>query len=434
MMNISRKKFMTPLTAGLLACSAITLVGCGLNREPPPRYNTVLGEKRAPVLNPKGQGLTGLPYASAPPYPIPPGPPPYPATDGVPPPGTVSVVPMPETPQTMAGMEGAPDERAVMPMAAPMPMRQQAPMPPVAAAEEESWYSGVTHIFSDDEEDVIQQQAAMPRKMPMGNREETVGVNAVPVDSIASAPMEMPPQAAPMDMPMPEESATLMEMPADEIPPASPPPPAEEAAAQPISPPPAPVQMQQQSYPVLAETPPPPVDAAARVQSAQQDMQAMQTQAPAPEQPVPMPASEWKPLEEEEMAAPAPMPEPMPAPVQSGSWQPVSPVEQAAPLPAVEPQPDIADATWEPVLPPPPADVQEPSLPPLPPPSATEYAPEPVEIVRDVPASTDGLPPITLIPPPSVVADSAQTARRSPYIAPSRYEQRREVERPTTLR
>lgn len=71
-----------PLAAALLIGVAFAFTGCGLNRKPPPRYNTVLGGKHAPVLNPDGQGVSGLNVASAPPYPAPPGPPPYPAPEG----------------------------------------------------------------------------------------------------------------------------------------------------------------------------------------------------------------------------------------------------------------------------------------------------------------------------------------------------------------
>lgn len=456
-MMISRKRVFSPVVAGLLACTALTLAGCGLNREPPPRYNTVLGEKRPPVLNPNGQGLSGLPYASAPPYPIPAGPPPYPQTDGQPPEGTVSVVPMPHTPETMAGRQGPMD-----PMAAHTPTDQMVEMPesgamPLPPKRENSWYSGVTDWFSDGEQDVLKEQASMPRKKPAGNQaafEQAHGVRAVPVEPVVES------SAHAMDVlpPAMDASATLMDIPADDVAPMTeyvpaPMPAPEPPQSQPVladvppspvlTPAPAPMSAPEPSYPVLADTPPAPEDTSARLEAARRNLQTMESDRTAAPQDfsaaLPEPAS--APLPEPEIAAPPPpvvLENPVVTAPASG-WQPVGePQAIAAPAPA---EPD-----WESALPPPPANVpemtQEASLPPLP--NAPEYQPEyqsePVQVVQDVPAEAvetqSGLPPINLIPPPSVVADSAQaTVRtRSPYIAPSRYEQRRDVERQSTLR
>lgn len=412
-MITSRKTLLSPLMAGLLVCSALTLAGCGLNREPPPRYNTVVGEKRAPVLNPNGQGYSGLPYASAPPYPIPPGPPPYPQVDEVPLEDTVSVVPMPNTPQTMGGLPGPAEEQA---------MQGLEPMP-VPPQEKRSWYSGVTDWFGGSQEDAMEQHAELPHKAPQENiaaYEEQHGVSAVPVPDVAAS--DMPPTP-----PAPEEGVAAAEMP-------------------------PPMTTDGQGYPVLAETPPAPVNPDAQLAEAQAQMQAMQAQqaeaanARATQQedsgeayappPAPMPApvaeapAEWHPVGE---PAPVTAPAPAEAPQQAQvpDWQPVVPPAPPTPVTAA-PQPVyVAAPAPEPIYAPPPAP--EPAYVPAPMPMS-----EPVQVMQEVPATSvaadDGLPPINLMPPSSVAVDSGTAARASSggnyhYMSPSRYDQRREMQR-----
>jgi|GEM_PF-4083389 len=415
MMTIPRKKLFTPLVTSLLACSALTLGGCGMNREPPPRYNTVVGEKHAPVLNPNGQGVSGLPIASAPPYPIPPGPPPYATPDDMPVENTVSVVPMPNTPQTMAGMPGAAD-----PMAYP-----SAPgMMPAPPQEQRSWYSGVTDMFGGGEENAVQQHAELPRKTLPGNREamaEELGYSAAPVEGVATNDMSAP--ASPLPG---EDATTLTELPADTLPP--------------------PMSMDSQGYPVLAQTPPMPENPGAHLEAAQESLHTMEAErnasldaraaqetfdapmAPAPSEPAPLPsvtnapAEEWHPIGEPpvaDMAVPPapPVPMPIPQPMDDANWQAVAPVGN--------------EATQQAMLPPPPPPA--PSFP-APVPEA-----EPMQVMQDIPASSiaadDGLPPITLIPPSSVAAEITPAVRGNvSYIPPSRYEQRREAQKLSPFR
>ncbi len=430
-----------PLTlmAGLLACTSLTLGGCGLNREPPPRYNTVVGEKRAPVLNPQGQGLSGLPVASAPPYPVPPGPPPYPSPDGQPLENTVSVVPAPHTPQSMAGMEGAPVQ-------APAPAASAAPTPYDTYHQEQpqqegSWYSGITDMFGSEDESAINQHAGLPRKAPPGNTQAMQEQDmraAPPIGDVAAS--DMPPlEPAPM-----EAMTPIADIPADAV----------------VAPAPAPVATDAQGYPVLAETPSAPVATDAKLEEARKKLQAMQdanaqsqatrsmqdsfdaSMAPASQTP-PMPntsamqqppASGWQPIGEaapvrstppafvdgnvidQQFSAPAPMPAPAPVPMTADTgWQPV--VDMSAP-----PAPQPAAPAPMAMTPPPPA------------PS------EPVQVMQDVQAASvvpeqqSSLAPIALIPPPAVAATPNAVRSNYSYIAPSRYERRREVQALTPFR
>ncbi len=408
MKMISRKKLFSPLMASLLACSALTLGGCGLNREPPPRYNTVLGEKRPPVLNPNGQGLSGLPYASAPPYPIPPGPPPYPVADeNMPAEDTVSVVPMPHTPQTMAGMPGS------------MEMEPGAPMQPYPTApqqqEERGWFSGLTDAFSGGDENPVEQHAALPRKLPPGNREafeQEQGVNAVPVEDVMSADMSAP-------LPMAETAETMADMPADAYPPMESVSPSE----------PLPMMTDSQGYPVLAETPPAPENTGARLESAQESLRDMESQQQS--------ATQMREMQQQmdEAYAPPPAP-PVTADAKPEQWRPVGePVPQTAAAPLAPEPMVIQPEGWQSV--PPQDSVAQPIQQPMPQAmTAPVYQPEPVQVVEDIPASTmaaeDGLPPINLIPPPSVMAENSPAVRtraNTTYMTPSRYEQRREAQR-----
>lgn len=424
-MITSRKIFLSPLMAGLLACSALTLGGCGLNREPPPRYNTVVGEKRPPVLNPEGQGYSGLPYASAPPYPIPPGPPPYPTVDEVPLEDTVSVVPSPHTPQTMAGMEAPHDQRAQM---------SSHPMP--APQEERSWYSGITDLFGGGDEDAVAQQEGLPRKAPQENLaayEEQHGVSAMPIPDVASSDMPAP-------MPESEPTAMMTEIPADNVAPTPMPEsaPAPMAAAapadgwQPVDTSSAAPQMttDSQGYPVLAETPPSPEDQQARLAEAQAKIQAMEAEQAAVQQ---ARTTQESYDQAYAPASAAPMPEaPMPQSVTTApasQWRPVG-----EPMPAPQPEPLAEAPQWQPVAPAAPAPTAAQPMP--------VYQPEQVQVVQDVPAGSvaaaDGLPPITLMPPPSAASPAAPVVARGMgtqrYIAPSRYEQRKAAQKLSPFR
>lgn len=417
-----------PLMASLLACTALTLGGCGLNREPPPRYNTVIGEKRAPVLNPQGQGLSGLPVASAPPYPVPPGPPPYPVPDGQPLENTVSVVPAPHTPQSMAGMEAAPGQAPrPAPAGAPTPYDTYNQEPP---KEEGSWYSGITNIFSSEDEGAVQQHEGLPRKAPPGNQQvmqEQSMQSAPPIGEVAAS--DMPPlEPAPM-----EPATPLADIPADALAPA-----------------PAPMATDGQGYPVLAETPPAPEATDAKLEEARKKLQAMQdanaqgqsarsaqesfdaSMAPASQAPVQdtaamqqPAASGWQPIGE-----PAPQPSvvaPAPAPTPAPTFVDGNMIDQqfSAPTPMPAPAPMTADTGWQPV---------DMSAPPAPPMSVAPAPYEPVQVMQEVQAASvvpepqPALAPIALIPPPAVAATPNAVRGNYSYIAPSRYDRRREVQ------
>lgn len=431
-----------PLMASLLACSALTLGGCGLNREPPPRYNTVIGEKRAPVLNPQGQGLSGLPVASAPPYPVPPGPPPYPVTDGQPLENTVSVVPAPHTPQSMAGMEAAPGQ-------APRPAPAGAPTPydtynQQQAQEEKGWFSGITNIFSSEEESAVKQHEGMPRKAPPGNQQvmqEQSMQAAPPIGEVAAS--DMPPlEPAPM-----EPAAPVADIPADAVAPA-----------------PAPMATDTQGYPVLAETPPAPEATDAKLEEARKKLQAMQdtnvqdqsarsvqesfdaSMAPAPQAPaqdtaaMQQPAaSGWQPIGEPapQPSAPAPAPSPAPTFVDGTVIDQQFSAPASAPAPAPTPAPVATDTGWQPV------DMSAPPAPPMavaPAPAPVAMTPpppapyEPVQVMQEVQAASvvpepqPALAPIALIPPPAVAATPNAVRGNASYMAPSRYDRRREVQ------
>lgn len=407
-----------PLIAGLLACTTLTVTGCGLNRQPPPRYNTVVGEKHAPVLNPNGQGPSGLPIASAPPYPMPPGPPPYPAPDSEPLKNTVSVVPMPHTPQTMAGMPGPTDAAATRAM--PPAMRPQAMPQP---QEESGWFSGL--FGSDDEEKAAaRQDVGMPRKVPADNQPELSeeGMRAAPVEDVTAADMGTPP--------MMDAAAPVAEMPADMVAP-------------------PPMMTDSQGYPVLAETPPAPEGSDARLEAAREKLRAMQaaqneasgsrvmqesfdaTLQPAPAPTAEAPAAEWRPVEESTVT-PASVATPMPsAPFTTEPTivsQPMMSAPEAAYAPSSPqpmPAPASAQSGWQPIT-----SGTEPLAAPTPVAVYASAASEPVAVVQDIPASAvapeQGLPPIQLMPPRT--AAPAISASRSAYIEPSRYEHRREVQ------
>lgn len=388
-MTVSKKPSFS-FVAGLLACTVITLGGCGLNREPPPRYNTVVGEKRPPVLNPNGQGIAGLPVASAPPYPIPPGPPPYPTGNENIPEDSVSVVPQPYTPQTMAGMK---EPRHLSPYDVPPPQQ-----------EEKGWFSG---LWGDDNASA-EKIDSMPRKPLPGNSREMVeqDMRAAPVADVAASDMSM-------------DMTPMSEAPMETIPP---------------------MMTDGQGYPVLAETPPVPEASDARLEAARERLRAMEAQRRFADS-----ARQQQEAFDAEMApsAPAPMPETHAMEAPASDWHPVGePMPEMAPPPPPPPAmamygaPEQGAMDWQPGAPgmaPQPA----PGMMPPPPPA---YA-EPVEVMQDVAASSmtpeDSLPPIMLTPPPAVAAEANPAMRvRSgySYIPPSRYERRRETQRLSPFR
>jgi hypothetical protein len=396
---LSSRLMLTAAMSTLLMASPL-LSGCSSFEKQPPRYNTVMGNKRAPILNPGGTNFTSV----------------EPDTEAGP------GVPEPLPAGMNAGMPVAPGSMAMMtndPAMAPMMDR---PLMPDNASFDEG----------------------AGRKVPMGNQQALAAERGM-VDVAQTAPM-IPVQSADMMAPLPSD---MYSQDGQGLAMGVQPQPMETAGYQPMT-------NEDGEFPTLSEVPPVTRgmkddaraarrDAAAFTQNAQSLPPLDQVSSPpvdqapvlseAPPSPLNPPIEQAQPAslptyEQEVQSAyampPAAMSEPQPL------------VDSAAPTPLEQAGQTYDEYYAEPVpamAPPPPAYSDVPSD------TVYEAEPMPVETAygapseydMNYPASPSGLPPIQLRPPVSMAGSPAAVAQGR-FLPASRYANRPRTGRPTVLR
>lgn len=408
--SLSSRLLLTAAMGTLLMTSPL-LSACSNFQKQPPRYNTVIGNKRAPVLNPGGTNFTSV----------------EPDTEAGP------GVPKPLPAGMNAGMPVAPGSMAMMPNDPGMaPMMDQTVMPEAAPIE-----------------------VGPGRKVPMGNQQALAAESGM-VDVAQTAPM-MPVQSADMMAPPP---AAMYPQDGQGLAMGVQPQPMETAGYQPMV-------NENGEFPTLSEVPPVSQgvrddaqaardDAAAFTQNAQA-LPPLDQPASSPADPVPAFAEAPASLPPIEQAQPAPSALPTyeqeAQSASANSSSPADPVPISEPLPMSEPQPLVESApatplqqagqTYEqyyaepaPAMAPPP-----PALSDVPPAPVYEAAPMPVETASGVPGEYDvnypatpsGLPPIQLRAPVAM-GGASSTASQGRFLAASRYASRARVMRPGVTR
>lgn len=450
-----------PLVSSLfVSLLAFSTTGCDLFNEPPPRYNTVAGERRVPILNPGGEGPNTIAlhqfeeterYTTK-----------YPTAEDM---AAIAEVEGGELPEEeFAEAQMVADEPLPADIA-PMPENQMAmtppPVEPMNAARpetqpEEKGFFGSLFDFGGNE--------PAPQRKSLNTASEPEVEQAVPVSAVESENMQPP-----------VVTETVKTIPANEWTPSAPLSAAPGNAPAELMP-----QQQQQNgeYPKLSSVPDMPNDVKARADSTRAEFEEIQKQQAAAEKPVnnnaekelqaaleaeqsAPPVASYQPeavspqqvmtapLPPEGAAGPAPVaanapltPAPLPNPAPIDTASEASPMETASPLPvqpyAPAPVPPQAVEAYTPPPAPSPTVAPAPS-------GVTTIAnfsqPEPVSVPQpavmtaspsvDVYSgsadgvTSDGLPPISLVPP-------QQFGGSRGYLPDSRYASRRELQHSRT--
>lgn len=409
-----KKALLSSASSTLLAALVLSTAACDFFNDPPPRYNTVVGGKRAPILNPGGEGPATIPLQQ------------FEETDRY-----TMQYPSAEDMQALEEAQGG--------MMEPLPP-ESADMPVEAAAPAE--------VMGEYSADMPAEEG--PRRRPLAQAEisGTEGfdqqplqsfddVGRLPTDTPSVAMMQPAPTPVVNESPMPAIAEQAPVVASDQEPVAptnsawsdNPNPPADDAASYPklSSVPSVPANVKQNAAATRAEFADVAAEGAAQTAGVQHNQDAVeelnralqaeaeQHQAVSTYQPEALPPQQQveaapleQPLPPQEMAALPPSTEPVPPAAPAPQWQPVPP----APM-------DTAPAQHA-------APQQQPATP-----ISNFQMPEPTGQEQNYPVATgaptqdmynapaDGLAPIQLVPPSQMGSPSR------PTLPPSRYEARR---------